>query len=96
MTDKTVFLHGRYFRPDGVIDSMWTREVKAKDAPMHHHKVGLQWTASGYGARIPSRTMVLFNGKWRRVYICQYSNAGVAYIGAWIAGCGAEITVSEG
>ena len=40
-------------------------------------------------------TMVKFEGKWRRVYVCQYSNAGTAYIGKWIIGRGAELTVSK-
>jgi hypothetical protein len=38
--------------------------------------------------------MVKFNGKLRRVYVCQYSNSGTAYIGKWVSGRGAEITVS--
>lgn len=93
---NTLFLHGRTFRADGSADSMWTKEVPTKDAPMPHHVRGLTWTATGYGLRIPSRTMVFFNGRWRRVYICRYSNVGTAYIGRWIVGRGAEITVSEG
>lgn len=96
MKNKTVFLHGRSFRPDGTIDCLWSAEVESKDAPMPHHKAGLQWNASGYGKRIPTRTMVRFNGKWRRVYVCCFSNSGTAYIGQWITGRGAEITVSEG
>lgn len=92
---KTVFLHGRSFRPDGTIDSLWTREVESKHAPMWHHERCLSFTASGYGLRIPSPLMVKFNGKWRRVYVCIYSNSGTAYIGQWVLGRGAEITVQE-
>lgn len=92
---KSVFLHGRSFRPDGSIDSLWSIEVESKDAPMPHHRAGLMYTATGYGRRIPTRTMVRFNGKWRRVYVCCYSNSGTAYIGQWILGRGAEITVQE-
>jgi hypothetical protein len=44
-------------------------------------KLGLTYTASGYGRRIPTRYMVQVNGKWRRVYCCQISNAGTCYIG---------------
>lgn len=95
MANKTVFLHGRSFGPDGTTDSMWSMEVESKDAPLAHHKTGLSWTASGYGKRLPSRTMVRFNGKWRRVYVCCFSNSGTAYIGKWIIGRGAEITVQE-
>ena len=36
---------------------------------------------TGYGARIPSPYMVQHNGRMRRVYVCQYGNAGTAYIG---------------
>lgn len=90
-----MFLHGCRFRPDGTTDNLWTKEVPSMESPMPHHVRGLSWTASGYGKRIPSRTMVFFNGRWRRVYVCQYSNSGTAYIGKWIIGRGAEITVSE-
>lgn len=44
--------------------------------------------ASGYGRRIPTRAMLYFKGRWRRVYVCQISNAGTGYIGkpgAWEA-----------
>ena len=79
---KTAFLHGKSIRPDGSFDSLWTNEVPARDAPLPHHRAGLTWTASGYGSRIPSRTMVRFNGRWRRVYVRIYSNNGTAYIDA--------------
>lgn len=55
MAEKTVFIHGGSVRADGSHDSLWAREVPAKDAPMAHHRAGLQWTASGYGSAIPSR-----------------------------------------
>lgn len=79
---KTLFLHGHAERQDGTKDSFWTLEVEAKDAPMRHHLAGLSWTATGYGAAIPSRYMVKYNGRWRRVYVRQYGNAGTAYIKA--------------
>lgn len=38
-------------------------------------------TASGYGSKLPTSKMIrLADGKWRRVYVCCYSNAGSAYI----------------
>ena len=70
-------------------------EVESKDAPLWWQEQGLMFTASGYGKRIPTRTMVRYQGKWRRVYVCQYSNAGTAYIGKWVTGQGAELTVSN-
>lgn len=92
MEHKTVFLHGHTERADGTKDSFWSLEAPAKDAPMRHHLAGLSWTATGYGAAIPSRLMVKFNGRWRRVYVRQYSNAGTAYIKA---PAGQVITVKD-
>ena len=65
--------------------------VKARYAPMPRHIAGLQWTASGYGRRIPMRYMVQWHGRWRRVYYCNFGNAGTAYIGNLSDG----ITVQE-
>lgn len=90
---KTAFLHGACVRADGSIHSLWTREVEARDVPLWWQLQGLSFTASGYGSRIPSRTMVRFNGRWRRVYVRIYSNAGTAFIDA---PKGERITVSEG
>lgn len=56
-------------------------EHDAKYAPMGHHLAGLTWTATGYGARIPTPYMVRVNGKWRRVYCRIYSNIGTMFIG---------------
>ena len=55
--------------------------VPVRESPMAHHLAGLTWTATGYGARIPSRYMVHINGKWRRVYFRCYSNIGTCFIG---------------
>jgi hypothetical protein len=42
---------------------------------------GLTWTASGYGAKIPSDRMVVFsNGRKYRIYVTIYSNIGSAWI----------------
>ena len=68
-------------RADGTRDSFQTHHVKARYAPMPHHLACLTWTASGYGRRIPLRYMVQWQGRWRRVYSCQISNASTAYIG---------------
>lgn len=56
-------------------------DVDAKETPAPRHN-----SASGYGNRIPAPYMVRINDRWRRVYVCQYSNAGTAYVGkpgAW-------------
>lgn len=46
------------------------------------------FTLSGYGAKIPTRYMVQFGARWRRVYAACYGNAATLYIGkpgAWLA-----------
>ena len=55
--------------------------VEHKHKPLNNHLRGLPWSVSGYGKRIPTEHMVRFNGKWRRVYCCQFSNSGTCYIG---------------
>lgn len=62
-------------------DQHQTAMVESKDAPLWWQTQGLSYTATGYGKRIPTRHMVRWQGKWRRVYVCQYSNAGTSYIG---------------
>lgn len=62
-----------------------TTPVPVKHAPMRHHELGLSWTASGYGARIPMPYMVQVSGRWRRVYCYRYSNACTMYIGRSIS-----------
>ena len=37
-------------------------------------------TVSGYGPRIPTQYMVRHNGRWYRVRVVCYGNAGSAYI----------------
>lgn len=39
------------------------------------------YSASGYGRKIPTRYMLqLADKRWRRVYVCQISNAGTSYV----------------
>ena len=90
---STATLSGRCYNEDGSTASIWETTVPARDVPLWWQKKGLSFTSSGYGKRIPTRMMVLFKGKWRRVYVCQFSDAGTAYIGKWIVGRGPEITV---
>jgi hypothetical protein len=77
----TAYIQTKHARPDGSYDSFLTVSVDYKEAPMPHHRAGLTWTATGYGKRIPTAYMVRFNGRWRRVYCCIYSNIGTTYIG---------------
>lgn len=51
------------------------------DRPLWWHTRGLTQTASGYGrALTTSRYVKLPDGRMRRVYVTQYSNAGTAWI----------------
>lgn len=80
MENREFYLHGKTLYPNGRTDTLWTRQVKAKHAPLPHHLAGLQYTATGYGSAIPTEYMVMFNGRWRRVYCCIYSNSGTLYL----------------
>jgi hypothetical protein len=55
---------------DFTIRTMWWQEA------------GKFYTASGYGAKIPTEYMVKVNGenRWRRIYCCIYSNSGILYV----------------
>lgn len=35
---------------------------------------------TGYGGKIPTRYLVQWRNRWRRVYVACWSNAGTAYI----------------
>ena len=53
--------------------------------PLWHHIAGKQYTASGYGSRIPTRYRVRYRHMndarlWHRVYAICYSNAATLYI----------------
>lgn len=75
------YLHTKTKRSGGTFDCFQTIEVPVKVKMMPHHVRGLSWTATGYGARIPTAYMVQVQGKWRRVYAICYSNSGVLFIG---------------
>jgi len=57
-------------------------QVEAKTSPLWWQKRGLSYTRSGYGRRIPTSRMVRLPGedRWRRVYVCIFSNSGTAYV----------------
>ncbi len=72
-------------RPSGPFETV---EVKARETLLDWQRRGLSYTATGYGARIPSPYMVKWGGRWRRVYVACYGNAASHYIGkagAWLA-----------
>ena len=84
MSDKTniAYLHfGGAFcgLPNG---PMQTVSTEFKVDPLEWQSRGLSYNATGYGARIPTVYKVKWEGKWRRVYVCNYGNSGTAYIGS--------------
>ena len=78
---QTMYIHTYQTRPDGTRDTFQTILVESKIDPLPWQELGLCYTASGYGSRIPTRHKVKFNGRWRRVYCRIYSNVGTLYIG---------------
>ena len=60
------------------------------DRPLPWQVLGLTYTTSGYGARIPTRYVVSFKGRVRRVYCTIYSNFGTCWFTCqgtrWIVG----------
>lgn len=62
-------------------DSEYTGlSVVLNDNPLWWHKLGLSYTASGYGKAIPTTCTCTFKGKVRRVYCTIYSNSGTCWI----------------
>lgn len=53
---------------------------EVQDSPLWWQKQGLQYTASGYGAKIPTQYKAFVHGKFRRVYCKIYSNAGTCFV----------------
>ena len=69
-----------YIETYGIDNLAPENQLPVYDAPMWWHDKGLQYTASGYGSKIPTRYKVGYNGRQYRVYVRQYSNAGTTYI----------------
>lgn len=65
--------------------------VSVKTDYLPWQKLGLSYTASGYGRQIPTDKMILLCGKWRRVYCTIYSNIG----SCWIVFQGKKINVES-
>lgn len=80
-------IHTKARRADRTFDCYLTQEVEVKEKPLPWQLAGLQYTASGYGARIPTRYTVRYNGRWRRVYCICYGNSGTLFIGKQFDPC---------
>jgi hypothetical protein len=54
--------------------------LETVSAPMTHHLLGLSYTRSGYGSRLPQPHKVRHEGRLRRVYMVCWSNSGTPFI----------------
>ena len=61
-------------------DCFQTVQVEFKEKPLRHHLLGLQYTASGYGNKLPSIYMIHYENRWYRVYSICYSNVSTEYV----------------
>lgn len=69
--------------PDGV---MWPLPLSEAEKMLEWQRLVLQYTATGYGTKIPTSKVIKWSdGKVRRVYCDIYSNAGSCY--CMIHGC---------
>ena len=50
------------------------------EEPLPHPKMGRQYTATGYGAKIPTEKMAIILGRSYRVYSMIFSNIGTNYV----------------
>lgn len=75
------YIQTKSTRQNGTFDSFCTVAVPCIEKPLWWQDQGLQYTSSGYGAKIPTRYMIKWQGKWRRVYLRIYGNIGTCYIG---------------
>ena len=69
--------------PDGV---MWPSPLAMSERMLEWQRLGLQYTATGYGTKIPTSKVINWSdGRGRRVYCDIYSNVGSCY--CMINGC---------
>lgn len=62
------------------------------DRPLWHHKLGLTYTATGYGRKLPTRYMLSIDGgRYRRVYATCFSNVA-SY---WVIVSGKELYLRD-
>jgi hypothetical protein len=65
-----------------IIDHYSLSDLERKQVVLSWQAQGLQYTRSGYGKKIPTSWMIRLPGspRWRRLYVCCYSNSGTAYV----------------
>lgn len=65
---------------------MWPSPMAEAERPLEWQRRGLQYTATGYGSKIPTSKVIKWSdGRERRVYCDIYSNVGSCY--CMINGC---------
>ena len=62
------------------MSALYFAGAQVKREPLEWQKMGLNYTASGYGSKIPTQYTIFHDEKWRRVYCCIYSNIGSLYV----------------
>lgn len=50
------------------------------EKPLAWQNAGLRYTATGYGAKIPTRLMLRIGKRLHRVYLRQYANIGSLFV----------------
>jgi hypothetical protein len=65
----------------GIVNSLGDIEpLETFIKPLWWQELGLTFTASGYGQKIPTQYMVKHDKRLKRVYTAVFSNSGMAYI----------------
>ena len=70
------FLH---FKSDKT-DCFYDVKVEYVVQEMRHHRLGLNYTASGYGSEVPTRYKIKYYNRWYRVYSYCHSNTSTEFV----------------
>lgn len=60
--------------------TIYSEDYPTKEQLLPWQKRGLLYTRTGYGRKIPTTKMILFERRWRRIYCCIFSNVGTNFI----------------
>jgi len=61
-------------------DCFHTVGVEYARKEMLHHRLRLNYTASGYGSKLPTRYKIKYDNRWYRVYSICCSNVSTEYV----------------
>ena len=78
------------------LDNIYTT-LETKEDYLPWQTMGLSYTATGYGHKIPTTYKVKHNNRWKRVYCRVFGNSGSLYIISGNNQCKAfnEISIQE-